>query len=163
MLFRSRLFFSPFPSGVRVRGPLLSALAGAGSVAALALLVTTSSPAQAGGTHWSIGISSPGVVVGVGNGGYRGGAVYAPPAPRYYSAPPGYYAPPPVYYAPAQPPVYYQPRPVYVPPPPVYFAPVARPIYYAPPVLVPAQRPYYGPGWRGQRHGERHHGYGYRD
>lgn len=157
MISQSRHFFSPLPFALRAR--LLCALAGAGSIA-LALL-GTSSPVQARGTHWSVGISAPGVVVGVGNGGYRGG-YYAPPPPRYYSAPPGYYAPPPVYYTPP-PPVYYQPRPVYVPPPPVYFAPVARPIYYAPPVLVPAQRPYYGPGWRGQRHGERHHGYGYRD
>ena len=114
------------------RGRAAGVLA-AGGMALAALLA--SSPVQARGTHWSVGISAPGVVAGVGNG-YQG---YAPP-PRYYSAPAGYYAPP-----------------------PVYFAPVARPIYYAPPVLVPAQRPYYGPGWRGQRHGERHHGYGYRD
>ena len=138
------------------RGRLFSALAGCAGMALAALLA--SSPVQARGTHWSVGISAPGVVVGVGNG-YQG---YAPP-PRYYSAPAGYYAPPPVYYAPPPPPAYYPPRPVYVAPPPVYYAPVARPIYYAPPVLVPAQRPYYGPGWRGQRHGERHHGYGYRD
>lgn len=131
---------------------LSAALAGAAGVA-LALLLGAS-PAQARDLNWSVGISSPGVVVGVGNGGYR----HAPP-PRYYSAPPGYYAPPPVYYTP--PPVYYQPRPVYVVPPPVYYAPVPRPIYYAPP--APSYRPYYGPGWRGQKHGERHHGYGYRD
>jgi hypothetical protein len=43
--------------------------------------------------HWSIGVNTPGVVVGVSN------------------APPVYYAPPPVYYAP--PPVYYAPRPIY--------------------------------------------------
>ena len=124
-------------------------VAGAACLALTALL--GSSPAQAHGIRWSVGINAPGVVVGVGNG-HRG---YAPP-PRYYSAPAGYYAPPPVYYTP--PPAYYQP-------PPAYYAPAPRPIYYAPPVFVPgpAHRPYYGPGWRGQRHGERHHGYGYRD
>ena len=141
---------------------LSTTFAGAAGIA-LALLLG-SSPAQARDLNWSVGVSAPGVVVGVGNGGYAnyggyGGYRYAPP-PRYYSAPPGYYAPPPVYYAPP-PPVYYQPRPVYVAPPQVYYAPVPRPIYYAPP--APLQRPYYGPGWRGQRHGERHHGYGYRD
>ena len=133
------------------------ALMGAAGIA-LALLLG-SSPAQARDLNWSVGISAPGVVVGVGNSGYNGYQGYAP-QPRYYSAPPGYYAPPPVYYAPP-PPVYYQPRPVYVAPPQVYYAPAPRPIYYAPP--APSYRPYYGPGWRGQRHGERHHGYGYRD
>ena len=139
-----------------------TALAGAAGIT-LALLLG-SNPVQARELNWSVGIGTPGVVVGVGSGGYAnyggyGGYRYAP-APRYYSAPAGYYAPPPVYYAPP-PPVYYQPRPVYVAPPPVYYAPAPRPIYYAPP--VPVQRPYYGPGWRGQRHGDRHHGYGYRD
>ena len=80
MIFQSRHFFSPLPSASRAR--LLCALAGAGSIA-LALL-GTSSPVQARGTHWSVGISAPGVVVGVGNGGYRGG-YYAPPPPRYRS------------------------------------------------------------------------------
>ena len=151
MLPQSQNSFSPLHS--RKRLSLSTAFAGAAGVA-LALLLG-SSPVQArGDVNWSVGVGVPGVVVGVGNG-YRG---YAPP-PRYYSPPPGYYAPPPVYYAP--PPVYYQPRPVYVAPAPVYYAPVPRPIYYAPP--GPPSRPYYGPGWRGQRHGERHHGYGYRD
>ena len=148
MLPQSQHFSSP----TQVR-----ALVGAAGIA-LALLLG-SSPAQARDLNWSVGISAPGVVVGVGNSGYNGYQGYAP-QPRYYSAPPGYYAPPPVYYAPP-PPVYYQPRPVYVAPPQVYYAPAPRPIYYAPP--APSYRPYYGPGWRGQRHGERHHGYGYRD
>lgn len=49
--------------------------------------------------QWSIGVNTPGVVVGVSNG------------PVYYGPPPVYYAPRPVYYGP--PPVYYAPRPVY--------------------------------------------------
>jgi len=57
--------------------------------------------------HWSIGVHSPGVAVGVSNG------------------PPAYYGPPPVYYAPR--PIYYEPRPIYYGPPPVYYAP--RPVY----------------------------------
>lgn len=119
---------------------LSMAFAGAAGVA-LALLLG-SSPAQArGDVNWSVGVSVPGVVVGVGNG-YQG---YAPP-PRYYAAPQGYYAPPPVYH---------QPPPVYVAPPPVYYVPPPRPIYYGPP--APAYRPYYGQGWRGERHGHRHH------
>ena len=149
MLPRSQHSSSP----VRSQSLRLStALAGAAGIA-LALLLG-SSPAQARDVNWSMGVSVPGVVVSGGNG-YP---VYAP-APRYYAAPQGYYAPPPVYYAP--PPVYYQPRPVYVAPPPVYYAPPPRPIYYGPP--APAYRPYYGPGWRGQRQGHRHHGHGRHD
>lgn len=76
--------------------------------------------------HWSIGVNSPGVVVGVSN------------------APPVYYGPPPVYYAPQ--PIYYAPRPVYYGPPPVYYAP--RPVYRS--GWGPAPR------WEGHRHGHRH-------
>jgi hypothetical protein len=75
--------------------------------------------------HWSIGVNSPGVVVGVSN------------------APPVYYAPPPVYYGP--PPVYYAPRPIYYGPPPVYYAP--RPVYRS--GWGPAPR------WEGRWHGHR--------
>ena len=103
---------------------------------------------------WSVGVGAPGVSVGIGNA-----PAYYPPQPVYAAPQPVYMAPQPVYVAPQ--PVYVRPRPVYVAPPQVYYAPVPRPIYYAPP--APLQRPYYGPGWRGQRHGERHHGYGYRD
>jgi hypothetical protein len=83
--------------------------------------------------HWSIGVNTPGVVVGVSN---------APPV--YYAPPPVYYAPPPVYYAPR--PIYYAPRPIYYGPPPVYYAP--RPVY----------RSGWGPAprWEGRRHGHRH-------
>ncbi|MBX9835781.1 MAG: hypothetical protein K2X65_06355 [Burkholderiaceae bacterium] len=69
--------------------------------------------AQASDVYWSLGVATPGVVVGVGNG-Y---SVYTTPQPRYYPQPPSaYFAPPaPVYYAPQQP-VYYAPPPVYYPP-----------------------------------------------
>ncbi len=79
-----------------------------------------------GDVHWSIGVNTPGVVVGVSN------------------APPVYYAPPPVYYAPR--PIYYVPRPIYHVPPPVYYAP--RPIYRS--GWGPAPR------WEGHRHGHHH-------
>jgi hypothetical protein len=77
--------------------------------------------------HWSIGVNTPGVVVGVSN------------------APPVYYGPPPVYYAP--PPVYYAPRPVYYGPPPVYYAP--RPVYRS--GWGPAPR------WEGRRYDRHDH------
>lgn len=81
-----------------------------------------------GDVQWSIGVNTPGVVVGVSN------------------APPVYYGPPQVYYGP--PPVYYQPRPIYYAPPPVYYAP--RPVYRS--GWGPAPR------WEGHRHGHRHGG-----
>lgn len=101
---------------------------------ALALLAGAGSAQARGDVNWSIGLSSPGVVVGVGNG-YP---VYTAPRPIYYAPPP------PVYYA---------------PPPPVYYAP-PRPIYYAPPPPVV----YYNYGSGGRHHGHRgrhnhHHGW----
>ncbi|NMM78277.1 hypothetical protein B2J88_22005 [Rhodococcus sp. SRB_17] len=101
----------------------------AAGVALVALLGTGT--AQARDVNWSIGVSSPGIAVGVGN------------------AYPVYSAPAPVYYAP--------PRPVYyAPPQPVYYAP-PRPVYYAPAVVVgPPAYGYYREGWRGHRHGHRH-------
>ena len=81
-------------------------------------LTVGAAPAQARDVNWSVGLSSPGVSVGVSNG-YP---VYVAPAPVYV-------APAPVYYAPPPPP----PRPVYYAPPrPVYYAPPA-PVYYGPP------------------------------
>jgi hypothetical protein len=73
--------------------------------------------------HFSLGISVPGLSVGVGNhhtyvgvgGGYYGGGYYSPGyyRPAYYAAPaPVYYAPAPVYYGPAYYGGYYS-RPVY--------------------------------------------------
>ncbi|WP_345783884.1 hypothetical protein, partial [Stenotrophomonas sp. YIM B06876] len=72
----------------------LYAVAAAAGVALLAL--GGASVAQARDLNWSVGVSSPGIAVGVGNG-YP---VYGAPAPVYYAPPPVYYAPPPpVYYA----------------------------------------------------------------
>ena len=104
--------------------------------------------AQARDVNWSLGISSPGVVVDMDNG--RGVRVL--PAPVYLAPPP---PPPPraVYYpAPAQP-VYY------APPPP-------RPVYYAPPVYVAPPPGYYyrdEPRHHRHRHHDRGHGRGYGD
>ena len=79
----------------------LGMLAAAGVALALAV---GAAPAQARDVYWSVGVNSPGVAVGVSNGGYP---VYVAPAPVYYAPPP---PPRPVYYtAPA--PVYYAPPP----------------------------------------------------
>ena len=74
----------------------LSAWAVAAGVAVLTW--GSASTAQASDVYWSLGVATPGVVVGVGNG-Y---SVYTTPQPRYYPPPPSaYFAPPaPVYYAP---------------------------------------------------------------
>jgi len=84
-------------------------LAGAAGVAVA--LLAGAGAAQARDVNWSVGLSSPGVAVGVSNG---------------Y---PVYVAPPPVYVAPR--PVYYEaPRPVYYSAPPVYYTPPAYGYYY---------------------------------
>jgi len=102
--------------------------AAAGAVAAGALFTAVSANAR-GDVSWSLGISAPGVAVGV-------------------AAPPVYYAPPPpVYYRPAAP-VYYAPPPVYYRPAPVYYAPA--PAYYGPP------RGYYRHHGHGHGHGHGH-------
>lgn len=89
---------------------------------ALALLAGAGT-AQARDVYWSVGVNSPGVALGVSNGGYP----YVAPAPMYVAPQPVYYqAPPPVYYAPP------------------------RPVYYAPPVVVGA--PVYGGYYRGGGH-----------
>ncbi|GEM_PF-584134 len=90
----------------------LSMAAAAGLALALGV---GAAPAQARDVNWSIGVSSPGVVVGVSSG-----------YPMYVAPPPVYVAPRPVYYPPS--PVYYAPRPVYYTAPPVYYAP--PPAYY---------------------------------
>jgi hypothetical protein len=102
--------------------------AAAAAVAAGALFTASSANAR-GDVSWSVGISAPGVVLGV-------------------AAPPVYYAPPPpVYYRPAAP-VYYAPPPVYYRPAPVYYGP--PPAYYGPP------RGYYRGHRHGHGHGHRH-------
>lgn len=93
--------------------------------------------AQAGDVYWQVGVSQPGVHVGVSN---------APPVVHY---------PRPVV-------VYPQPQVVYAPPPPpqVIYRPV--PVYHAPPQVVYVPQPYYTQaGWvyPGQRRGwYKHHG-----
>lgn len=109
-----------------------SALARCLTIATLAAgawaLSVVGSQAHAGSdVHWSIGVHSPGVTVGVSNGRS------------------GYYGPPPVYYAPR--PIYYEPRPIYYAPPPVYYQP--RPVYRS--------YWGHGPRWDDRRHGHRHH------
>lgn len=110
------------------------ALAGAASLAALALGASTT--AAAGDVYWSVGLSSPGVQLGV----FSPQPVYVQPQPYCVQTQPVY----------SQPQVIYtQPRPVYVQPQPVYVQP--RPIYVQPqPVVV------YN-GWHHPRHGW-HHG-----
>ncbi|VTV17822.1 MULTISPECIES: hypothetical protein [unclassified Variovorax] len=103
--------------------------AAAGVVAAGALFAGASANAQ---VNWSVGISAPGVAIGV-----------AEPGPVYYEPAPVYSRPAPIYYQPA-PPVYDRP------PPPAYYRPA--PVYYGPP--APA---YYGQGerWRHRHHHRR--------
>lgn len=94
--------------------------------------------AHAGDVYWSVGVSQPGVRVGVSNA-------------------------PPVVYQPAPVVIYPQPHVVYAPPPPpqVVYRP-APPVYYPQPQVVYVPQPYYTQaGWvyPGYRHGwERHHG-----
>jgi hypothetical protein len=93
--------------------------------------------AQAGDVYWNVGVSSPGVQLGVSSAPQ---VVYQPVYQPMYQ---------PVYVQ--RPPVYVQPRPVvYVQPAPVF---VGQP-YYGQPQYVQTgwERP--GPGWR---HGHRHH------
>lgn len=101
-----------------------------------------SAAAQArGDVHWSVGIGSPGISVGVGSG-----VGYYPPQPVYAPPPVVYRGPQPVYMAP---PVYYQPPPrVVYQPAPVYYVPVGP-------------RGHHKHEWRA-RHGRGHgHGHGH--
>lgn len=111
------------------------------AVAALTLAgMGATAVAHAGGNvYWSIGLSSPGVQVGVGSG------------VPYVVHQPVYVQPYPVYIEPR--PVYVQPRPVYIEPRPVIYVRPA-PVHFAPPEYIQSnwQRP--GPGWR---QGHRHH------
>lgn len=110
----------------------IQSMAAAAGVA-LALFAAAGSAQARSDVNWSIGLSSPGVVVGVGNG-YP---VYSAPAPVYYAPRPIYHAAPPVYYA---------------PPAPVYYAPPAPTYYYG-----GGYRDY---GHRHHGHGHRGHGHG---
>lgn len=103
---------------------------------AWALSVVGSQAHARDSVHWSIGVNTPGVAVGVSN------------------APPVYYGPPPVYYQPR--PIYYAPRPIYYGPPPVYYAP--RPVYRSGWGPAPRWERDRHDHWRGHRHGDRYDG-----
>lgn len=104
--------------------------------------------AHAGGVTWSVGVYSPGVVVGASNGAplYHG-----PPPAVIHTAPPVVYGPPPVVYGP--PPVVYGPPPVVIGPPPVIYGSPA--VVYAPPRVIHVPPPVrhapphgaHRPGW----------------
>lgn len=104
----------------------------AGVLAGCAILVATTASAQ---VNWSIGIGTPGVVVGAPH-----------PPPVYFQPAPVYTEPEPVYYQPA-------PRAYYRPPPPVYYRP--PPAYYGPPAPVYYEPGYYTPGSRHSHRRER--------
>jgi hypothetical protein len=100
---------------------------------------------------FSVGLSSPGVQLGVTNG-----YPVAYPAYSAYPAYPVYSQPQAVYVQPQ--PVYVQPRPVYVQPAPIY---VPRPVYYGgQPVYVAPQPVYYGRPRGHWNHGNHGNHYG---
>ncbi len=123
-------------------------MAGAAAVLSVAALGFSSGAHARGDVSFSVGVSTPGVVIGVSNA-YP---VYTSPV---YGQPVYGYQQQPVYVQPA--PVYYQPQPVYRPRP-VY---VQAPIYVAPaPVYYRGGHHYRHRGHGG--HGGHRHG-GYRD
>ncbi|WP_114973978.1 hypothetical protein [Rhodoferax ferrireducens] len=105
----------------------ISSLVAAAGVAIAALGMTGT--AQADNVYWSVGVSSPGVNVGVANG-------------------------PPMYQPVYQQPVYVEPRPMYrrAPPQVVYVQPA--PVYVAQPQYVQSGWGYPDRGWR-HGHGRR--------
>ena len=129
-----------------------------------------SNPASANGVYWSLGVSSPGVQVGMQNAPpviyQRPVVVYPQPQVVYqqpqvvYQHPHVVYQQPQVVYQQPQV-VYQQPQVVYVRPQPTYFT-QPQPVYYGAP-----QEVYNGKhhpkhhGWY-QGHGNRHHGDGHR-
>ena len=106
----------------------------------------TAATAHAGDVYWTVGVSSPGVQVGVSSGGRYGNyaPAYVQPYPVYVQSYPVYNQSYPVYET-SNPVVYVRPETVYVRPTPVY----GTQYQYAP---VEWQRA--GSGWR---HGHRHH------
>ena len=84
-------------------------LAAVGFVAVAALTAAVSASAE---TSWSVGISAPGVAIGVAE---PAPPVYYGPAPVYSRPAPVYYQPAPVYYRPAPPAVYVPGRAYYEP------------------------------------------------
>lgn len=122
------------------------ALIGAASLAALTLGASGAAQAGNNDVFWSVGLSSPGVSVGVSNGQ----SYYSQPQVVYsqpqvvYSQPQVVYSQPQVIYAQPQP-MYVQPHTVYVQPQRVYYPQVA-PVYVAPRVV-------YNNGWQHPRYG----------
>lgn len=97
--------------------------------------------ARADNVYWSVGVSSPGVQLGVANAP----PVVLMPQPVYVQAPPVYMQAPPVYLAP-RPVVYMQPAPVFMAPTRYIQAGWQRP------------GPDYGPGYgHGGKHKWSHH------
>ena len=125
--------------------------------------LAASGTASANDVYWSIGVSSPGIQVGVQNAPpvvYRPVVVYSQPQVVYqqpqliYQQPQVVYQQPQVVYQQPQV-VYVRPQPVYVQPPPIYYTRPA-PVYYPAPQVI-----YYNnhqPGHHGwQRgHGQNH-------
>ena len=118
------------------------------AVATLALAALgVSGPAQAADdVFWSLGLSSPGVQLGVGNA-----APVVIQQPVYSQPYPVYSQPYPVYSQPY--PVYRQPRPVYVAPQPIVYVRPA-PVFISQPQYIQPDWRYRGNGryWRNDRH-----------
>ena len=122
----------------------------AASVALAGLAATTS--ASANDVYWSIGVSSPGVQVGVQNAPpvqYRPVVVYQQPQ-LVYQYPQVVYQQPQV--------IYVRPQPVYVQPQPIYYTQPA-PVYYGPPQVIYQGGQHRGQhGWHQSHHGRGHYG-----
>ena len=119
-------------------------LAAAATLALAALGMTGA--AQADNVFWSIGLSSPGVQLGVANA-----------LPVMVVQQPVYSQPYPVYSQPY--PVYSQPRPVYVVPRPVVYV-QGPPVFVSQPQYIQTDWNYRGHGrkWKNERHdGDRDH------
>lgn len=119
-----------------------SSLVAAATLALAAMGMTQ--VAQAGNVYWSVGVTSPGLQVGVANGAPA--VVYSQPYPVYSQ-------PYPVYSQPY--PVYSEPYPVYRPRPVIYVQP-APIVYRAPPQYIQADWQHPGRGW-GPRHRQGRH------
>lgn len=120
-------------------------MAGAAAVLSIAAMGFSSGAHARSDINFSVGVSTPGVVIGVSNA-YP---VYT--APVYGQPVYGYH----------QQPVYVQPQPVYVQPRPVYRP---HPIYVQAPVYVAPPPVYYRGGHHYRHHGHRdrgHRGHGY--
>ena len=128
--------FKTFTRSVSSTRTLL--MAGAAAVVSVAAQGFSTGAQARSDINFSVGVSAPGVVVGVSN------------AYPVYTSPVYGYQPQPVYVQP--PPVYYQPRPVYRPRP-VY---VQAPVYVGPPPVYYRGGPHYRHPGRGHGHGHRH-------